>query len=187
MEKPWGFGECWKPTCLKVWFFEFHPLPNSCRFSLRNIVSHFTGIGFFKKKTHQQKYNPLQLTFTVTEKMPIPKKGNESSSQTIDFFCRVFNSTFVSGRLSSQTKSGILDTWTPQTQDLTVRRKHQFSSVLTDIYIYIPGSSKYVKFLPFGWFFLVKRHKFYTLGRSRYIYTPPKTNMTIEKQQPFEG
>ena len=37
------------------------------------------------------------------------------------------------------------------------------------IYIYIPGSSRYVKFLPFGKFFRVKRHKFYTLGRSRYI------------------
>ena len=32
----------------------------------------------------------------------------------------------------------------------------------------IPGSSRYVKCLPFGSFFWVKRHKFYTLGRSRY-------------------
>ena len=28
--------------------------------------------------------------------------------------------------------------------------------------------TRYVKFLPFGRFLLVKRHKFYTLGRSRY-------------------
>ena len=34
----------------------------------------------------------------------------------------------------------------------------------------IPGSSRYVKFLPFGRFFRVKRHKFYTLGRSRYNF-----------------
>ena len=32
-----------------------------------------------------------------------------------------------------------------------------------------PGSSEYVKFLAFGRFFQVKRHKFFTLGRSRYI------------------
>ena len=36
--------------------------------------------------------------------------------------------------------------------------------------ITIPGSSEYVRFLAFGRFFQVKRHKFYTLGRSRYIY-----------------
>ena len=34
---------------------------------------------------------------------------------------------------------------------------------------YIPGSSRYVKFLPFGRFFLVKRHKFYPIGRSRFM------------------
>ena len=32
----------------------------------------------------------------------------------------------------------------------------------------IPGSFRYVKFLPLGGFFWVKRHNFYTLGRSRY-------------------
>ena len=37
-----------------------------------------------------------------------------------------------------------------------------------DIYIYL---YRYVKFLPLGRFLLVKRHKFYTLGRSRYIKT----------------
>ena len=42
--------------------------------------------------------------------------------------------------------------------------------IFIHVYIYIPGSSRYVKFLPFGSFFFVKRHKFYTLGRSRYIY-----------------
>ena len=39
------------------------------------------------------------------------------------------------------------------------------------IHVYIPGSSRYVKFQPFGRFFWVKTHKFYTLGRSRYIQT----------------
>ena len=38
------------------------------------------------------------------------------------------------------------------------------------IYVYIPGSSRYVKFLPFGRFLGEFRHKFYTLGRCRYIY-----------------
>ena len=38
------------------------------------------------------------------------------------------------------------------------------------VYIYIPGSSRYVKFLPFGRFLGEFRHKFYTLGRCRYIY-----------------
>ena len=39
----------------------------------------------------------------------------------------------------------------------------------------IPGSSRYVKFLPFGRsFFLVKRHNFCTLGRSRYNLDPQK-------------
>ena len=33
----------------------------------------------------------------------------------------------------------------------------------------IPGSSRYAKILPCGRFFVVKRHKFYTLGRSRYV------------------
>ena len=37
------------------------------------------------------------------------------------------------------------------------------------VYIYL-GSSRHVKCLPFGSFCWVKRHKFYTLGRSRYIY-----------------
>ena len=39
-----------------------------------------------------------------------------------------------------------------------------------NMYTCIPGSSKYVKFPPFGRFFMVKYHKFYTLGRSIYIY-----------------
>ena len=41
---------------------------------------------------------------------------------------------------------------------------------ISEFKINIPGSSRYVKFLPFGRFLLVKRHKFYTLGRSRYIF-----------------
>lgn len=36
--------------------------------------------------------------------------------------------------------------------------------------MYIPGSSRYVNFLPFGSFSLVKRHNICTLGRSRYIH-----------------
>ncbi len=40
-------------------------------------------------------------------------------------------------------------------------------------WVFIPGSSRYVKFLPFGRFFLVKRHTFYTLGRSRYTRILP--------------
>ena len=40
-----------------------------------------------------------------------------------------------------------------------------------DNFWHIPGSSKYVAFVPFGrFFFRVKRHNFYTLGRFRYIY-----------------
>ena len=39
------------------------------------------------------------------------------------------------------------------------------------IYIYIPGSSRYVRWYVFG----VKRHKLYTLGRSRYsTYDPAR-------------
>ena len=41
---------------------------------------------------------------------------------------------------------------------------------MSGVYFNIPGSSRYVKFLPFGRFFRVKRHKFYTLGRSRYTW-----------------
>ena len=37
-------------------------------------------------------------------------------------------------------------------------------------YMYIPGSSRYVKISAFWHIFWVKRHKFYTPGRSRYIY-----------------
>ena len=59
-----------------------------------------------------------------------------------------------------------------------------------NMYTCIPGSSKYVKFPPFGRFFMVKYHKFYTLGRSIYIYifyiyhifmlVPPKTHTFSE-------
>ena len=45
-----------------------------------------------------------------------------------------------------------------------------------DWWILIPGSSRYVKFLPGS--FLVKRRKFYTLGRSRYIHPQSLTNGT---------
>ena len=41
-----------------------------------------------------------------------------------------------------------------------------FTNLRKDVYL-DSGSSRYVKFLPFGRF-LVKRHKFCTLGRSRY-------------------
>ena len=42
--------------------------------------------------------------------------------------------------------------------------------IIIYIYISIPGSSRYVKILPFGSFFFGKKHKFYMLGRYGYIY-----------------